>query len=124
VNLCAGLALVMREINGYTATHDALHTVAFAYDMITPVSTDQFASDTRYQQFKQKGQTQAAAGCTLSRPKTIFLPPPGHVVTDDERYYIEITLGAKLASRGVVIAGVEVREPDFVKQHLHAIVDP
>jgi hypothetical protein len=81
-------------------------------------------SDTHYQQFIQKEIAQAEAGCTLSRPKTVFLPPPGHVVTDAERHYVEITLGAKLVSRGVVIADVAVGEPDSVREHLHAIVDP
>jgi hypothetical protein len=121
---CAGLALVMRDINGYAAAHGALQTVAFADDMVTPVATGQFATDAHYQQFTQKEAALAAAGCTLSRPKTVFVPPPGHKVTDAERYFIENTIGAKLAPRGAVIAGVAVGEPGFVREQLHAIVDP
>jgi hypothetical protein len=77
--------------------------------MVTPVSTEQFASDAHYQQFTQKAEALAAVGCTLSRPKTVVLPPPGHVVTDDERCYSEFTFGATLAPRGVVIAGLAVK---------------
>eukprot|EP00953_Heterococcus_sp_UTEX-ZZ885_P010847 6311-Heterococcus_DN1.PRE.2 len=101
-----------------------VHAVAFADDMATPVSTEQLASGSHYQQFTQNEKALPAAGCTLSRPKTVLLPPLGHVVTDAEREYIEITLGAKLASRAVAIAGVTVGEPDFVREQLQATVDP
>eukprot|EP00953_Heterococcus_sp_UTEX-ZZ885_P027859 14897-Heterococcus_DN1.PRE.2 len=78
--------------------------------MVTPVSADQFASDIHCQQFTQKEAALAAAGW--------------HVVTDDERYYIESTLGAKLAPRSAAIAAVAMGKPNFVREHLHAIVDP
>eukprot|EP00953_Heterococcus_sp_UTEX-ZZ885_P005915 3665-Heterococcus_DN1.PRE.2 len=88
--------------------------------MVTPVSVDQFANDIHCQQFIQKKAALAAAGCS----KEHFLTATRACSHDDERYYIESTLVAKLAPRGAAIAAVAIGKTNFVREHLHAIVDP
>ena len=121
---CAGLAMVMRKFNGRADQRGAERTVAYADDMITPTTTAALHSKEHYEEFLLREQELKEVGCELNRRKTVFLAPRGHTVTDADRHYIENVLGATIAVRGAVIAGVPVGDNDFIKEHLENIVNP
>jgi hypothetical protein len=59
----------------------------------------------------------------ISQPKLQFLPPPNHVVTEEERQYVEEEVGGKLAVDGVVLAGKPIGTELFVRNHLQGMLD-
>jgi hypothetical protein len=62
-------------------------------------------------------------GLALQRAKLEFLPPPGHEVTEEERIFIEVQLGAKLAEGGMVVTGVPVGSTRFMEQQLEGALN-
>jgi hypothetical protein len=63
--------------------------------------------------------------CRLESVKESGSPPPGHVVTAEERIYIEVVRGARIATEGGNdVYGVEIGSVEYIKRQVRKVVDP
>jgi nitrite reductase/ring-hydroxylating ferredoxin subunit len=62
-------------------------------------------------------------GMRISQRKLIFLPPPGHLVSESEREFVEEEVGGRIAVGGVVLAGKPIGTEAFVRSHLLGLLD-
>ncbi|CAN0425517.1 unnamed protein product, partial [Scytosiphon promiscuus] len=60
-------------------------------------------------------------GIVVNRAKSSALPPPGHVITEEQRRLLE-GVGLTVAGEGITVVGVPIGTDDYVKEFAMKVI--